>query len=56
MVWTKVITKRTAKKTLGFGADVQRKEERNVSAILKDVVPEDLLKFGLSLSSLVVCQ
>ena len=43
----KVITKRTAKKTLGFGADVQRKEERNVSAILKDVVPEDLLKFGL---------
>ena len=43
----RVITKRTAKKTLGFGADVQRKEERNVSAILKDVVPEDLLKFGL---------
>ena len=43
----KVITKRTAKKTLGFGADVQRKEERNVSAILKDVVPEDLLKCGL---------
>ena len=31
----KVITKRTAKKTLGFGADVQRKEERNVSANLK---------------------
>ena len=26
----------------------QRKEERNVSAILKDVVPEDLLKFGLT--------
>ena len=43
----RVITKRTAKKTLGFGADVQRSEERNVSAILKDVVPEDLLKFGL---------
>ena len=43
----KVITKRTAKKTLGFGADVQRAEERDVSAILKEVVPEDLLKFGL---------
>lgn len=43
----KVISKRTAKKTLGFGADVQRKEERNVSAILKDVIPQDLLKFGL---------
>lgn len=43
----KVISKRTAKKTLGFGADVQRTEERNVTEILKDVAPEDLLKFGL---------
>ncbi|WP_251421648.1 ATP-dependent protease ATP-binding subunit ClpX [Veillonella agrestimuris] len=43
----KVISKRTAKKTLGFGADVQRTEERNITEILKDVVPEDLLKFGL---------
>ena len=42
-----LIKDRTAKKTLGFGADVQRKEEPNGSAILKDVVPEDLLKFGL---------
>ena len=43
----RVISKRTAKKTLGFGADVQRTEEKDVSAILKQVVPEDLLKFGL---------
>lgn len=40
----KVITKRTAKKTLGFGADVQRAEERDVSAILKEVVPEDFIE------------
>ncbi len=43
----KVISKRTAKKTLGFGAEVQRSEEKDISAILKEVVPEDLLKFGL---------
>ena len=43
----KVITKRTAKKTLGFGADIQKKEEQDVASILKEVVPEDLQKFGL---------
>ena len=43
----KVISKRTAKKTLGFGADIQKHEEKDVSAILKEVVPEDLQKFGL---------
>lgn len=43
----KVISKRTAKKTLGFGADIQKQEEKDVSAILKVVVPEDLQKFGL---------
>mgnify|MGYP000680023665 FL=1 len=40
----KVISKRTAKKTLGFGADIQKQEEKDVSAILKEVVPEDLQK------------
>lgn len=43
----KVISKRTAKKTLGFGADIQKQEEKDVSAILKEAVPEDLQKFGL---------
>lgn len=43
----KVISKRTAKKTLGFGADIQKQEEKDVPAILKEVVPEDLQKFGL---------
>ncbi len=43
----RVISKRTAKKNLGFGADIQRTEERNVKEILEEVVPEDLLKYGL---------
>ncbi len=43
----KVITKRTTKKTLGFGADIERSDEKDISAILREVEPEDLLKFGL---------
>lgn len=43
----KVITKRTAKKTLGFGADIERSDKKDISAILREVEPEDLLKFGL---------
>ncbi|MCF0155367.1 MAG: AAA family ATPase, partial [Veillonella sp.] len=43
----KVITKRTAKKTLGFGADIERSDEKDLSAILREAEPEDLLKFGL---------
>lgn len=43
----KVVSKRTAKKTLGFGADIERSDEKDVSAILRQVEPEDLLKFGL---------
>lgn len=43
----KVIAKRTAVKTLGFGADIQKTSERDVAAILKKVEPEDLLKYGL---------
>lgn len=43
----KVISKRTAKKTLGFGADIQRTEEKDVGEVLQEVLPEDLLKYGL---------
>lgn len=43
----KVVSKRTTKKTLGFGADIERSDEKDVSAILRQVEPEDLLKFGL---------
>ena len=41
------ISRRMAKKTIGFGADIVRKEEKNVAEILTHVQPEDLLNFGL---------
>jgi ATP-dependent Clp protease ATP-binding subunit ClpX len=42
----KSIEKRIIGSTLGFGAKVQSKKNRD-KAILKQVLPEDLLKFGL---------
>ncbi len=42
-----IISRRTGKKLLGFGADVQSQVEKDVGAILKHILPEDLLKFGL---------
>ncbi len=41
------ISQRMAKKTIGFGADIQQQHERNVAEILQHVQPEDLLRFGL---------
>ncbi len=41
------ISQRMAKKTIGFGADIQQAKERNVAEILQHVQPEDLLRFGL---------
>ena len=32
---------------MGFGADVKSKQEKDVSALLAQIQPEDLLKFGL---------
>lgn len=42
-----IISKRTGKKAMGFGADVQSNVKKDVGTILKDILPEDLLKFGL---------
>ena len=42
-----IIVKRTGKKVMGFGADVQSQTEKDVGAILKNILPEDLLKYGL---------
>ena len=42
-----IISKRTGKKLMGFGADVQSQEEKDIGEILKSILPEDLLKFGL---------
>ena len=32
---------------MGFGADVQSNVQKDIGAILKNILPEDLLKFGL---------
>jgi len=42
-----IIRRRIGQKGMGFGADIRRKEERNVSELLHEVQTEDLLKFGL---------
>src|SRR5881409_25749 len=42
-----IVAQRTEGKSLGFGSDVKSKKERNVSELLRDVQPEDLLKFGM---------
>lgn len=43
----KVISARGRKSGIGFGADVSAPEDRPAGEILKNVRPEDLLKFGL---------
>tara|TARA_R110002072_G_scaffold211982_1_gene369534 strand:+ start:1570 stop:2832 length:1263 start_codon:yes stop_codon:yes gene_type:complete len=43
----KIIGSRGKDTSIGFGAPVEAEEDRNVGETLKDVEPEDLLKFGL---------
>ena len=43
----KLIASRGKGSSIGFGADVSAPEERNTGEILREVEPEDLLKFGL---------
>lgn len=43
----KIIENRTGKSSVGFGADIQSKEELNIGELLKEIQPEDLLKYGL---------
>ena len=43
----KIIENRLDKKTIGFGAQVHTKKERERANILKEVQPHDLLKFGI---------
>ncbi|HYO33378.1 MAG TPA: ATP-dependent Clp protease ATP-binding subunit ClpX [Nocardioidaceae bacterium] len=42
-----IIEQRAGKKTLGFTAELPTKAERDLDALLSEVRPEDLLKFGL---------
>ncbi len=43
----KIIERRTTKKTMGFGADIQSSSEKDVGEILAQVQQHDLLKFGI---------
>src|SRR6476469_7217347 len=42
-----VIERRLGGKSMGFGADIQTKKQRSLTDLLKNVEPEDLLKFGM---------
>ncbi|OAA84898.1 ATP-dependent Clp protease ATP-binding subunit ClpX [Clostridium ljungdahlii] len=42
-----IIERRTRVSTLGFGAEIQSKKEKDIGKLLKDIMPGDLLKFGL---------
>jgi ATP-dependent Clp protease ATP-binding subunit ClpX len=43
----KIISGRRKGSSIGFGANVMAPDERNTGEVLKEVEPEDLLKFGL---------
>ena len=41
-----IIQQRIGVKTMGFGADIKKKDEKRPSELLAEVNPEDLLRFG----------
>jgi len=43
----KIIDDRTGKKAIGFKAEVTSKKDRKQSEIFKELLPQDLLKFGM---------
>ena len=43
----KVIRNRSSKASIGFGATISSKDERKTGETLREVEPEDLIKFGL---------
>ncbi len=42
-----IIQKRIGQKVIGFNADVRSKKEMNLGALLSEVKPEDLIKYGM---------
>ena len=42
-----IIEKRKGNQTIGFGGEIKTKEERKTTGIFRDVVPHDIVKFGL---------
>lgn len=43
----KVIEKRISTSSMGFGAKVENKEDKDLAALYKELHPDDLVKFGL---------
>lgn len=43
----KIIEKRVDQKSIGFGADISGKNEHDIDRLLGQVLPQDLVKFGL---------
>lgn len=43
----KTILSRTSEKNMGFGADIHSRDEESMKAILQNIIPADLQKFGL---------
>jgi ATP-dependent Clp protease ATP-binding subunit ClpX len=43
----KIIEKRIGEKTLGFNAKIESKKEKKIGDILRQIMPQDLLKFGM---------
>jgi ATP-dependent Clp protease ATP-binding subunit ClpX len=43
----KLVQRRMGSKLMGFGAKIKKDEERSIGEILKDVQPEDLIKYGM---------
>ncbi len=42
-----IIKDRTGTKSIGFGAEIESKKDMNKTEIFKQILPQDLLKFGL---------
>ena len=43
----KIIEHRLDKRSLGFGAEIQSKKERDVGQLMAEIQPQDLLKYGI---------
>ena len=43
----KIVERRIGKKGVGFGADIESRQQRDVGELFARVLPEDLLEFGL---------
>lgn len=43
----KIIERRTGQRTMGFGAEVKPREEKKIGDLLRQLMPEDLLRYGL---------